>query len=320
MSAMKKALEKKKVVICGEKFVAERCLQFLHSRNDTEICAIVAAPEDWQADLISFGARNRLRVFVGNINDYVDELTSLRPDYIFSFQYRPLLKKAIINLPNNGCVNLHFGLLPRYGGCYPVAWAILNGEKQAGVTLHYMVKKFDEGGIIAQATAPINDNTIARELFDSLSEVAVKLFINTYPSLLEGSAVSRPQDLTQKLYYTKDSIEFAHDKIIDWSKTGRDIHRKICAFSFKPFQLPLTSLRMPNGHQLQTTLGNSRMYDRDVAVEGKMVGSIKKVTDSGELVALTSDGSLIEIGLLDNRIPLDYIDSLGVSPWDIVFT
>lgn len=152
---MKNDQEKKRVVVCGEKWVAERCLQFLYGRRDTEICAIVAAPEDWQANLISFGTERRIKVFVGNINDYVDVLASLKPDYIFSFQYRPLLKTAILNLPLHGCVNMHFGLLPRYGGCYPVAWAILNGEKQAGVTLHHMVEGFDEGGIIAQATVPV---------------------------------------------------------------------------------------------------------------------------------------------------------------------
>ncbi|MDR4504162.1 MAG: hypothetical protein MRK01_05115 [Candidatus Scalindua sp.] len=316
---MKNGCKKKKVVVCGEKLVAERCLQFLYSRSDTEICAIVAAPEDWQADLISFGAERRIKTFVGNINDYVEELVSLKPDFIFSLQYRSLLKTALLNLPIHGCINLHFGLLPRYGGCYPVAWAILNGEKKAGVTLHYMVDKFDEGGIIAQTSIPIDDNTTARELFDSLTETAVHLFIDSYPSLLEGTAGSSPQDLTRKLYYTKDSIEFARDQIIDWRKTGSEIHRRICAFSFDPFQQPVTSFQMPDGQQLQATVGQSRLYDRGVSSGIEMAGNIKEVTDSGALVAVTANGDLIEIGLLNNRIPREYIESLGVSAKDIVF-
>jgi len=177
-------MKKKRVVVCGEKWVAEECIEFLYNREDTEVCAIVTAPKDWQADLISFGAKRRLKVFVGNINDYFDELACLQPDFIFSIQYRPLLKSAILNLPTSGCINLHFGLLPRYGGCYPIAWAILNGEKQAGSTLHYMVEKFDEGDIIAQTSVPIKEETTARELFDSMSKAAAKLFIDSYPSLL----------------------------------------------------------------------------------------------------------------------------------------
>ncbi len=316
---MHNGLRKKRVVVCGEKWVAEQCLHFLYRRSDTEICAIVAAPEDWQANLISFGTERRLKTFVGNINDYVDELAALKPDFIFSLQYRPLLKRAILNIPIQGCVNLHFGLLPRYGGCYPVAWAILNGEKQAGVTLHSMVEEFDEGEIIAQSTVSIDDNPTARELFDSLSESAVKLFIDTYPSLLEGTAGSHPQDLTKKLYYTKDSIDFARDHFIDWRKPGSEIYRRICAFTFEPFQLPITSFQMANGQQLQASIGHSRMSGRAVSGEGGKIGSIKEVTDSGTVVAVAADGDLIEIGLLDNRIPRDYINSLGVSAEDIVF-
>ena len=311
--------KKKRVVICGEKLVAERCLSFLHDRNDTEISAIVAAPKDWQADLVFFGASKRLKVFVGNINDYAEELAYLKPDFIFSIQYRPLIKSAILNIPTHGCINLHFGLLPRYGGCYPVAWSILNGEKQAGATLHYMVEKFDEGDIIAQTSVPINEDMTARELFDLVSEAAVKLFIDTYPVLYDGKVKVQPQDLAQKLYYDKNSIDFDRDRVIDWAKTGIEIHRMICAFSFEPFQLPLTFLRLPNGRQLQVNITHSRLYDGGHSYTMDKTGHIVKVTDSGKLIVTTGGGNMIEIGLLNNQAPKDFVESLGVSPKDVIF-
>ncbi len=312
-------MKKKRVVVCGEKWVAEQCLEFLYNREDTEICAIVAAPKDWQADLISFGTTKRLKVFVGNINDYIDELSSLRPDFIFSIQYRPLLKSAILNLPTHGCINLHFGLLPRYGGCYPIAWAILNGEKQAGSTLHYMVEKFDEGDIIAQTSVPIKEETTARELFDTMSLAAAKLFADTYPSLLKGTVKTFSQDMSRKLYYNNDSINFNRDRVIDWTRTGDEIQRRICAFSFDPFQQPLTSLLLPSSKHLQVTIANTKLIKNGATKNEEKAGHISETADCDRLLVTAGNGDLIEIGLLDNQKPREYIESLGLSLNSITF-
>ncbi len=312
-------MKKKRIVVCGEKWVAEQCLEFLYNREDTEIGAIIASPKDWQADLISFGAKRRIKVFVGNINDYIDELTLLQPDFIFSIQYRPLLKSAILNLPTCGCINLHFGLLPRYGGCYPIAWAILNGEKQAGSTLHYMVENFDEGDIIAQSSVTIKEETTARELFDSMSEAAAELFIDSYPALLEDTVETCTQDMSRKLYYDYDSLDFNRDRVIDWSKSGVEVQRKICAFTFEPFQLPLTSLHLPDGKQLQVTVTHSRLHSNSFARRTGNAGHITDVTDSGGLLVTTGNGDTIEIGLLNDQIPLEFTESSGFSPKNIIF-
>lgn len=313
-------MKKKRVVVCGEKWIAEQCLEFLYSRDDTEICAIVAAPKDWQADLISFGTKKRLKVFVGNINDYVDEISLLQPDFIFSIQYRPLLKSAILNLPARGCINLHFGLLPRYGGCYPIAWSILNGEKQAGSTLHYMVEKFDEGDIIAQTSVPIKEETTARELFDSMSVAAAKLFADTYPSLLQGTFKSSSQDMSKKLYYDNGSINFNRDSVIDWTRTGDEIQRRICAFSFDPFQQPQTSLLLPNGKKLQVTIASTRLIKNGTMKNAEKAGHVSEIADCDRLLVTAGNGDLIKIGLLNNQKPLEYIGSQGQSLDNITFT
>lgn len=313
---------KTRIVFCGEKDAAARCLDFLYEDEGTEICGIVAAPQDWQSDLIGWGAKRRLKVFVGNINDYADELTRLEPDFIFSVQYRPLLKTSILKLPKRGCVNLHFGLLPRYGGCHPIAWALLNGEQAAGASLHYMSEKFDEGDVIAQTSVPITSETTARELFDSLGEAAIELLKQTYPLLKTGAVVSQPQDLSKKLYHSKDSINFARDRIIDWSKNGEVIQRQICAFSFEPFQLPLATLRLPDGRQLQTEISRTRLRNENDAhsiTDAHVVGSVLELTDSGSMVVKTGDGALIEVDLLDKQPAKDFINKLGCSPTEMLF-
>lgn len=310
---------KKRVVVCGEKWVAERCLDFLYERVDTEICAVIASPTDWQADLISWAVKRKLKVFVGNINHYVEELALQKPDFIFSLQYRPLLKSAILNLPAQKCINLHFGLLPRYGGCYPITWAILNGEKEAGVTIHTMSEKFDEGDIIAQTTVPIGIETTARELFDQASKAAAKLFIDTYPALCHGSLKTHPQDLSQKLYYTKDSINFERDRIIDWQQPRADIQRRICGFSFKPFQAPVTHIQLPDGRRLAVDVAHTRPYSNGRQHLTGQIGDVVKITASGSVIVTTRDQELLEIGLLNNKPSKDFIESLGCSLQEIKF-
>lgn len=316
---MSDARGKRRVVVCGEKLLAEQCLEFLLQQSNTEVCGIVAVPKDWQADLISFGAKRRIKVFVGNINDYANELASLHLNFIFSFQYRPLVKTTILKLPTSGCINLHFGLLPRYGGCHPVAWAILNGESQAGATLHYMSEKFDEGDIIAQTSVPVSNETSARELFDTITEAAVKLFADTYPLLCRGQLEPQPQDLSRKLYYAKESIDFSRDRIVNWDKSSTEIQRQICAFSFEPFQLPLSYLQLPDGQKVEVTVSRTCLCQNGSNGAAKDPGRIIEVTDAGNLIVTTSDNKLLEIGLLSSKTPRDFIESLGWSPQDIVF-
>jgi len=312
-------MQKIKVVLCGEKAVAEHCLAFLANRRDTEVCAIVTAPKDWQADLISWGTKRRIKVFVGNINDYLDELTQMKLDFVISVQYRPLLKSPILNLPRLGCINLHFGLLPKYGGCYPIAWSILNNEKEAGATLHYMVENFDEGNIISQTSVPISPNTTARSLFDAVSEAAFHLFAETYPKLCRGEADSQPQDLSMKLYYGADSIDFERDSVVCWENEPAEIQTQIRAFTFEPFQLPNAFLLLPGGERRKVTMAESRLRDLDSKALLKGPGQVVSVNPSGTLTIATGGRQAIDIGLLDGQNPRDFLVSLGTSPQGAVF-
>ena len=314
-----KRTKRNRVVVCGQKQVAERCLDFLFEQPDAEICAIVSSPQDWQADLISWGTARQIKVLAGNINDYLDELTELEPDFLFSLQYGPLLLSPILKLPSRGCINLHFGLLPRYGGCYPIAWAILNGEKQAGVTLHYMTEAFDEGDIIAQTSVPIGVETTARELYDSATRAAVDLFATTYPAICDGTISTRKQDLSEKLYYPQNSIDFQRDRVVDWHLTAPEIQRRICAFTFEPFQLPVTSLLLPDGRVLQVTVAGVRRAKAPAGGTRRSAGRVLEVTESGGIVVATGSADPMEIKLLDGQRALDFIESLGIAPMAISF-
>lgn len=310
---MKPINRKTRVVVCGEKRIAESCLNVLRACPDTDICAIVASPQDWQADLVQWGVAHRTKVYVGNINRYADELSALQPDFIFSIQYRRLLRSEVLAIPHQGCINLHFGLLPRYGGCYPVAWAILNGESHAGAILHYMTERFDEGDVIAQQSVPVRSQTTAHDLFDRLSEAGTRLFAAQYAVLRRGDGGNAlPQDLSRRLYYDKNSIDFARDRWIDWRRSGVDVQRHICAFTFEPFQLPATALQGPDGQTIPVTVARTRLCEGQASPS--YPGSILSITPTGAILVVTGDGALLEIERLNEQPALDLIASLGYEP------
>ncbi len=301
---------KTRVAVCGEKRIAEACLNVMRACPDTDICAVVASPQDWQADLVQWGVTHRTKVYVGNINRYTTELKALELDFIFSIQSRRLLRSEVLAIPRRGCINLHFGLLPRYGGCYPVAWAILNGESHAGATLHYMTERFDEGDVIAQQSVPLRPHTTARDLFDHLSEAGARLFEAQYPILRrEREYRALPQDSSQRLYYDKKSIDFERDRWIDWRRSGVDVQRHIYAFTFEPFQLPVTWLQGPDGQQTMVSVSQVRLCEGQAPPS--YPGSILSCTPSGAILAVTGDGMLLEIGVLNDQMAHDFMISLG---------
>jgi methionyl-tRNA formyltransferase len=303
---------KQKVVVCGEKQVAQRCLDFLSRRDDTEVAAVITAANDWQADLRGWAAEHNLRALVGNVNHYRDELAEIAPDFLFSIQYRSLIKEPILAIPARGCFNLHFGMLPRYGGCYPVAWAILNGEQSAGVTLHHMTPRFDDGDVVAQRGVAVDENMTARELFDALSDAGAALFAAVYDSLLAGQLAAEPQDLRRQLYYSKDSIDFKKDSLIDWHRPAQEIQRRICAFSFEPFQLPVTGIRLGRSEIIRAALSHSEIvHGPDSAISP---GEIAASCDDGSILVGAADRALIRVRKLEGQNAAEFIKRTGASP------
>jgi methionyl-tRNA formyltransferase len=313
----REARVQQKVVVCGEKQIAQQCLDFLRRRSDTQVVAVVTAAKDWQADLLAWAAKHEIRALVGNINNYREELAEMRPDFLFSIQYRPLIKEPILAIPARGSFNLHFGLLPRYGGCYPVAWAILNGEPSAGVTLHHMTPRFDDGDIVAQRSVPVTENTTARELFDRLSDTGAALFAAVYDDLLANRLAAKAQDISQQLYYGKDSIDFQKDALLDWQQSAREIQRRICAFSFEPFQLPVTGIQLGESNVIRATVSDTQVIFKEGS-QGSP-GEVIASCEDGSVLVKALDSALIRVGKLEKQKATEFIKQTGASWTDTRF-
>lgn len=161
-----------------------------------------------------------------NAAEIVERVRALAPDFLFSFYYRRMLSPRLLGAARRGAFNMHGSLLPKYRGRAPVNWAVLNGERETGATLHEMVEKPDAGRIVDQQAVPILPNDTAREVFDKVTVAAETTLDRCLPALLAGKAVLRAQDLARGSYFGARRPE---DGRIDWSRDARTIHNLVRA-------------------------------------------------------------------------------------------
>jgi methionyl-tRNA formyltransferase len=136
--------------------------------------------------------------------------------------YGRILPDEFLRAPARGCINVHFSLLPRYRGAAPANWAIINGEKETGVTTMFMEPTLDTGPILLQRATEIGETETAPELMDRLSEIGAKLLSETLSRLAE--LTPQPQD-DQKATFAP--ILKKEDGLIDWATDAAAIEHRV---------------------------------------------------------------------------------------------
>lgn len=157
---------------------------------------------------------------------WLDRIRTMAPEMIFSFYYRHLLSDEILQCAQKGAFNLHGSLLPKYRGRAPLNWALVNGERETGVTLHRMVKRADAGNILAQQKVAIDDQDNALTLHRKLTQAAEQLLSDVLPRLRQGEVSEWPQDESQA---TRVGGRTAEDGRIDWNQSAETIHNLVRA-------------------------------------------------------------------------------------------
>lgn len=177
----------------------------------------------WFKSVAELAARKNLQVFAPkDVNHplWVQRIRELEPDILFSFYYRNLISSEILALPSAGCLNLHGSLLPKYRGCAPANWAILNGETESGVTLHYMTPEPDAGDIVCQSPVPIAPDDDAATLNKNLARAAAAMLAEYLPQIRAGKAPRTPQDASAATYFGRRKPS---DGEIDWEQSAQQI-------------------------------------------------------------------------------------------------
>jgi UDP-4-amino-4-deoxy-L-arabinose formyltransferase/UDP-glucuronic acid dehydrogenase (UDP-4-keto-hexauronic acid decarboxylating) len=203
-------------------------------QNDIEILAVFTHSEDpqeniWFDSVAELAAASSIPTFAPeNINHplWVAKIKNFKPDIIFSFYYRNMIGKDILDIPPHGCLNLHGSLLPKYRGRSPINWVLVNGEEETGVTLHYMTPKPDDGDIVCQKKIEISEEDTAKTLFDKANVTASGMLDEILPLIKAGTPPTTPQDHSLASYFGGRTPQ---DGEIDWTESAGRVRNLVRA-------------------------------------------------------------------------------------------
>ena len=169
---------------------------------------------------------------------FLDKLKSLNADLQIVVAFR-MLPEVVWNMPRLGTVNLHGSLLPQYRGAAPINRAIMNGEKETGVTTFKLKHEIDTGDVLLREIIPIGEEEAAGELHDRMKKIGAKLLVKTVDGLASGSLIEIPQmnpdgsaENVPVLHHAPKI--FSNDTEIDWKKPVEQVHNLIRGLSPSP--------------------------------------------------------------------------------------
>ena len=161
----------------------------------------------------------------------IQKIKDISPDLIVVAAYGKIIPKEILDIPKYGSLNVHASILPRWRGASPIQFAILNGDKNTGVTIMLMDEEMDHGPILTQKEIKISAKETVASLHDKLADLGTKLLLKTIPDWISGKIKPAKQEENETTY-TK--ILTKEDGKIIWAKNAEDIERQIRAFSNWP--------------------------------------------------------------------------------------
>ena len=219
-------------------------------------------------------------------NEY-DCVLNMNPDIIVTCAYGQIIPKEILEYPKFGCINVHASLLPKYRGGAPIHRAILNGEKETGITIMYMAEGMDDGDIISQEKVVIRDDETVGELHDELSKLGPKLLLETLPSIFDGTNNRIKQDDSQ---VSLAKIIKKEDEILDFNDLSINIYNKVRGLN--PF---------PGAYSI---LDNKR-----VKIYKSRIESDKSNKEPGTIIDVLKDG--IAVKTQDGKIIIEELKMEG---------
>ena len=144
-----------------------------------------------------YALEKKLKIYqplkVRNNIEFLDEIKNLKPDVICVVAYGKILPKELLDIPRLGCINVHGSLLPQYRGAAPIQWAVLNGDKETGITTMYMDVGMDTGDMVLKEKVEIGENETTGELWDRLSKIGANLLVKTLKQIEDGIAPREKQ-------------------------------------------------------------------------------------------------------------------------------
>ena len=250
--------------------------------NNFNVVGVITAPDKpagrgqkiSESDVKKYSVEKGLNILQPtNLKDdsFITEIKNLNADLFVVVAFR-MLPEIVWAMPPKGTINLHASILPNYRGAAPINWAVMNGEKQSGVTTFFIEKEIDTGKIIDRSYVEIGENETVGELHDRLMELGAKVSCETIEKIRLGDIAGIPQiELTEGELKIAPKI-FKPMCQIDWSKPVEDVHnfcRGLSPYptawttfkneekkeekSFKIFKTEKTDIRVESSNKLKAT-------------------------------------------------------------------
>lgn len=244
---------------------------------------------------IRLGITNVLQPEKLRTPEFTSQIREMAPDLIITIAYGKILPKAILDIPVNGCINVHGSLLPKYRGAAPIQWAIINGDSISGVTTMYMDEGMDTGDMLLKREVEITEDMTYSQLYEKLEKLSPEVLSDTLDMLRKGTLVRIPQNNSEAVSVPMMKKEMG---LIDWTKTSRQIHNLVRGTN--PWPGAYTNYKNCRLKIWKTTILNAASVECDgsdsclrITSEGRQVkpGEITKILKEYIIVA-TGDGFL----------------------------
>lgn len=208
----------------------------------------------------------------------VETLRSFGADIFVVAAFGQILSKEILDMPKYGCINIHASLLPKYRGAAPIQWAVIDGEKESGVTIQQMDVGVDTGDILLKEAIELSPKETGESLYEKLSALGAKMIVEVLQKIEEGTVKPEKQDDSLSTHAGKLSKELGR---IDWKKSAAEIERLIRGLNSWP-----SAYTHWNGKTL-------KIWEADVTAKNSCgePGTVAEVTKT-EIVVNTGDGQL----------------------------
>ena len=219
----------------GTPELARTCLAALQKSDAVELVAVVTQPDRPKGrdlklqptPVKELAMSSRLPVLQperARSDDFFQQLAQFQPELIVVAAYGQILPQRILDLPRLGCLNVHTSLLPKYRGAAPIQWAILNGDRETGVTIMKMDAGMDTGPMVAIERTTISDCDDSQTLHDRLAIMGGELMTRTIPDYAAGRLATRAQPAEGISYAAKIKKK---DGRLDWSKPAVELWNRV---------------------------------------------------------------------------------------------
>lgn len=280
-----------KIVFFGTPEFAVESLRRIHDeRPDVEIAAVVTAPDRpaGRGHAPRMSAVKEYALSVGlpvlqpeklRDEEFVNTLRRINADLFVVIAFR-MMPEMVWSMPPMGTFNLHGSLLPRYRGAAPINWAVINGEKETGVTTFFLSHDIDTGPIIARRAIEIGPDENVGSVYDRLMHIGADLTLQTISDIAEGRAVATEQAATG-IEPTPAPKIFTETCKIDWSRPAQTVHNLVRGLS--PYPAAWTEMVNADGTRSTAKILATRLIPDGSAPQ------------KGAMTKACGDGRMIEI-------------------------